>query len=276
MEGASLSAKQAVVVPVYQAELSSAERFSLERTLIVLAEHDVFIVGPRHLATYFLTLSKQHQGRLHIKVFADHFFKDIAGYNKLLISERFYAAFEAYQYLLIVQMDALVLKDELSFWCAKGYSYIGAPIFQGLTVPTQPLRLFCVGNGGFSLRHVADFLRVLRQPYFFRNKLMEDWPGNWLSTVYRYLKDYWSYSYKNTQINFRVNEDIFWGLFVSTRCEDFHVPPPEEAIKFAFEAEPEHLYMQNDRQLPFGCHAWDRYSRDFWVRAFAEHKIELK
>ena len=148
-------------------------------------------------------------------------------------------------------------------------------MFKGFTTPTRPLSLFCVGNGGFSLRNIRDFLRVLRQPRLFQNKLMEDWPGSWLSTCYRYLKDYWCYSYKNTQINITVNEDVFWGLFVSARCDFFTVPTVDEAIAFAFEAEPEYLYARNGNRLPFGCHAWQRYDEGFWDRVIPVNRTAV-
>jgi hypothetical protein len=276
VEGLAVSVRQAVAIPLYKEVLSSAEVQSIERTLSLLAEHDIFIVGPQSLKPYLLMLSKKYDDRLKIQLFSDGFFTSIAGYNQLLMSERFYAAFEAYQYLLIVQTDALVLKNELSSWCEKGYSYIGAPIFEGFTTPTQPLQCLSIGNGGFSLRKVADFLKVLRRPYLFKNKLMEHWPGNWLSCCYRYLKDYWCYSFKNTQINVSVNEDIFWGLFVPARCEYFQVPAPSEASKFAFDAAPKDLYWQNNQQLPFGCHAGERYDRSFWVQVFADHQIKIQ
>lgn len=271
-----MSARQAIIVPLYKEVLTPAERLSLERTLALLAQHDVYIVGPERLRSYFAQLSDQYDNRLHVSLFADQFFTGIEGYNRLLISERFYARFEAYEYMLIVQTDALVLSDELTLWCSKGYSYIGAPMFKGFTTPTQPLSLFCVGNGGFSLRNIRDFLRVLRQPRLFQNKLMEDWPGSWLSTCYRYLKDYWCYSYKNTQINITVNEDVFWGLFVSARCDFFTVPTVDEAIAFAFEAEPEYLYARNGNRLPFGCHAWQRYDDGFWDRIITVDRITVQ
>lgn len=267
--------KQAVVVPLYKPSLTVSERFSLERTIALLSQHDIFLVGPERLQPFLFTLQQQYPVRLKTQLFANHFFMGVAGYNKLLISEHFYAAFEEYEYLLIAQTDALVLKDELSAWCEKGYSYIGAPMFKGFTTPQQPLRFLCVGNGGFSLRRVADFLKVLRRPYFFRNKLMEDWPGQWWSTAYRYLKDYWCYSYKNTQVNVAVNEDLFWGLFVSARCDYFLVPELDEALKFSFETEPEYLYARNNNQLPFGCHAWERYGLSFWERVLPEHQIDI-
>ena len=95
---------------------------------------------------------------------------------------------------------------------------------------------------------------------------MEDWPGSWASTCYRYVKDYWCFAYRNTQINVDVNEDVFWGLFVSAHCDFFTVPPLEEAMAFAFEAEPGYLYSLNAHRLPFGCHAWQRYDEGFWDR----------
>lgn len=270
-----MTSKQVVVVPLYKPSLTGTERFSLERTITLLSQHDIFIVGPEHLRHFFSSLQQQYPGRLNTRLFADSFFANVAGYNKLLMSEHFYAAFEDYQYLLIAQTDALVLKDELSVWCEKDYSYIGAPMFRGFTTPQQPLTLLCVGNGGFSLRKVADFLKVLRRPYFFRNKLMEEWPGRWWSNAYRYIKDYWSYSYKNTQVNIAVNEDLFWGLFVSARCDYFLVPDLDEAAKFSFETEPEYLYFRNDHKLPFGCHAWERYALSFWERVLSEHQIDI-
>jgi hypothetical protein len=170
-----------------------------------------------------------------------------------------------------VQTDALVLSDELEFWCKKQYSYIGAPWFEGYTTPTLPLALTSVGNGGFSLRRVPDFLKVLSRPRIFKNTLMQSWPGNWRSTIYRYLKDYRSFVYKNTQINLNVNEDLFWGLFVAPICPFFRVPTPHEAVSFDFEAYPRHSYELNGLRLPFGCHAWGRYDPEFWQSTLAKH-----
>jgi hypothetical protein len=45
----------------------------------------------------------------------------------------------------------------------------------------------------------------------------------------------------------------------------FRVPTPEQALSFAFEVAPRRLYEMNGRQLPFGCHAWERCDRAFWV-----------
>lgn len=263
--------KHAVIIPVYQKLLSQQELFSIQTAVSVLAAHDIYFVGPEHLTDFLLELSGQFERPINCKTFADHYFASIGGYNRLMLSRRFYQSFEGYQYILIAQTDSLVFKDELNHWAAKSYSYIGAPWFEGYTLPTQPLRLTSVGNGGFSLRNVSDFLRVLNQPRLFKNILMQSWPGNWLSTCYRYIKDYHSFVYNNTQMNLHVNEDLFWGMFVPPSCSFFTVPTPMQAVAFAFEAHPEHSYLLNDQQLPFGCHAWARYNPSFWQAILAKH-----
>jgi hypothetical protein len=255
----------AIVVPAYQRLTDPAELFSLEQTLGTLTDYPVFVVGPDKLQPYFAQLRHEINPRIQYKTFADRFFVSVDGYNDLLLSRHFYQAFVDYEYMLIVQTDALVLNDALESWCAKQYSYIGAPWFDGFTRPTLPLTLNSVGNGGFSLRRVPDFLKVLSRPRIFKNVLMESWPGNVVSTAYRYLKDYHSFVFGDVHLNIDVNEDLFWGLFVARQCPFFRVALPKEAIAFAFEAHPDHLYQLNEQALPFGCHAWKRYQPEFWL-----------
>ena len=265
----------AIVVPLYQPLMSPAERLSLEQTLEILAAYPVYLVGPHQLQPYFEQLKLDVNQCLQYKTFADHFFTSIDGYNDLMLSMRFYKAFDQYEYMLIAQTDALVLNNALDYWCAKQYSYIGAPWFNGFTTPTQPLTLNSVGNGGFSLRRIPDFMRVLSRPRVFQNILMQSWPGSWMSTIYRYVKDYHSFFYHNTHINIDVNEDLFWGLFVPARCSFFKVPSAQEAVAFAFEAHPDYLYQLNQQRLPFGCHAWQRYQPQFWQTVIAENNLYL-
>ena len=274
--------KNAVVIPIYQSKLSAAELFSIKNAVNILSAHDIYFVGPAHLRDFLVQLveqftsPKQTHADRHIvyKTYADRYFSSIDGYNKLMLSSVFYEAFTDYHCILIAQTDSLVLSDALDLWAAKGYSYIGAPWFEGYTQPTQPLRLLNVGNGGFSLRNISDFLKVLEKPRLFKNTLMSSWPGSWISSTYRYLKDYHSVVYKNLQFNIDVNEDLFWGLFVAPRCSFFTVPTATEAIAFAFESHPELLFTLNQNKLPFGCHAWERYNPEFWKGILAQRDIE--
>jgi hypothetical protein len=264
-----------VVVPVYRPLTDPAERLSLEQTLETLVNYPVYIVGPTSLQQYFDQLCAEFSGRLQYLTFENRYFASVAGYNDLMLSCHFYQAFSAYEYLLIAQTDALVLSDALESWCNKQYSYIGAPWFEGFTTPTLPLTLNSVGNGGFSLRRVPDFLKVLLRPRIFKNVLMQHWPGNATSTIYRYIKDYHSLVYRDRHFNIDVNEDVFWGRFVPAQCSFFHVPPPAEAIAFAFEAHPDFLYALNQQALPFGCHAWQRYQPEFWIKVMQEKQMPL-
>ena len=43
-----------------------------------------------------------------------------------------------------------------------------------------------------------------------------------------------------------------------------HALEPREALEFSFELAPRYCFMMNGRRLPFGCHAWFRYDREFW------------
>lgn len=104
---------------------------------------------------------------------------------------------------------------------------------------------------------------------------MQAWPGNWRSTIYRYLKDYHSFVFGDMHLNLNVNEDLFWGLFVSAQCSFFKVPRAQDAIAFAFEAYPEYLYQLNHQRLPFGCHAWQRYQPEFWQQVAVEKGLTL-
>jgi hypothetical protein len=63
--------------------------------------------------------------------------------------------------MLIYQLDAWVFKDDLMKWCNKGYDYIGAPWFEDFGSYEKGKKLWRVGNGGFSLRKIKYFCKVL-------------------------------------------------------------------------------------------------------------------
>ena len=43
-----------------------------------------------------------------------------------------------------------------------------------------------------------------------------------------------------------------------------HRPTADEACAFAFEKSPAFLFEKTNHTLPFGCHAWEKYDKDFW------------
>jgi hypothetical protein len=44
------------------------------------------------------------------------------------------------------------------------------------------------------------------------------------------------------------------------------LPNWQQALKFGFEQHPQLCYELNNQQLPFGCHAWEKYDYEFWEK----------
>jgi hypothetical protein len=258
--------RPAVAIPVYKPVLSAAERVSVERTVQTLRGRDLFLVGPQHLAPWMHQQCLRHAPALQCKVYDDRYFAGIAGYNALMRSKVFYRSFAAFSHVLIAQTDALVLSDQLDHWCARDISYVGAPWFAGGSEPVRPLEFVGVGNGGFSLRRVDDFLRVLstlrRVPNFVKSR---SGGRTAVARAWRRLKHEWYYAYSIGPLVPTSNEDVFWGVLVPAAFPFFRVPSPEQALEFAFEVAPREMYALNGFRLPFGCHAWERCDRAFWI-----------
>lgn len=91
---------------------------------------------------------------------------------------------------------------------------------------------------------------------------------------------------------YSYQEDVFWGLAAPKRLDsfsghskllkyiasffirnDFNIAPVEIALKFSFETTPKQLYKRNNEQLPFGCHAWEKYDPEFW-KPFIQKMVE--
>ena len=160
----------------------------MDRCISVLGTHPIVIVKPESLRLD--ALLDRHPSLLS-ENFADEFFADPKGYNRLMLSRGFYDRFAAYEYMLIHQLDAFVFSDQLMDWCSRGYDYIGAPWLPPGQVPgwfgqtliavrrkchrflnkkrrskepgTRPQFTYSAGNGGFSLRRVAAMRRVLAE-----------------------------------------------------------------------------------------------------------------
>ena len=262
-----MAATQAVVViPVYKPVPDARELFSLRQCARVLAAHPLVFVAPAglDLGPYRAVIPTAGEQR-----FEADYFRSIDGYNRLMLSSEFYAAFAAYDYLLIHQTDALVFADQLLHWCAKGYDYVGAPWvrewhFQprwqrwpkawrsALAQRLQPApgSRWCryvpyglVGNGGLSLRRVAAFRAVLAAE-----------PAA--------LADY------RQPVARQFNEDVFWSYAARLNGLPLRIPLWQEALGFAMEYHvPQSLHTLG--ALPFGCHAWERQGRD-WQGVFAQ------
>lgn len=226
-----------VVTPVYKATLSDNEARSVAQGRLVLSRYRRVLVCPQSLDVgAYLAIDAD----LQIERFDNECFMSIKAYNQLMMSSTFYYRFLDFKYLLIYQTDAWVFRDELLQWCARGYSYVGAP---WVAVPASAKKTLFnfsnllyhqVGNGGFCIRRVAQHYRCA---ILFR-------PLSWL---------------------FGKNEDFFWCYIVKKVNPWYAVPSWIDALHFGFELNPSDCYQQLNKKLPFGCHAWEKYEPEFWA-----------
>jgi hypothetical protein len=264
-----------VVIPLYKLDLSNPEWFSIKQTLKVLHNYPCTIICPEHLSSKLIDASRNWGISIEIQAFPNAYFGSISGYNKLLRSSIFYQAFSKYEYMLIAQTDALILQDKLDEWCERGFSYVGAPFFKGFSKPSLPLEFIGVGNGGLSLRRIPDFLQCQKAIRYIPNFLAQA-PKNFfdIKALLKFIKHSFIFCFNFEPLFPKVNEDVYWGLLIPKIFPFFKVASPMEAIGFAFDAEPRYLFELNKGQLPFGCHAWERYDYEFWKSTLVSLNIE--
>jgi len=168
-----------------------------------------------------------------------------------------------------------VFSDKLADWCHEGYDYIAPPWIKHQDAPYAGNEEFegKIGNGGFSLRKVESFLKVIHS-----KELYKDPEVRWQafqrnkSTFHRLLNFPRKFLYRlsrfngiRTEIERRVRiEDPFWTNRAQHYYPQFKLAPIEVALEFAFECVPRYCYEKNESRLPFGCHAWQAYDKEFW------------
>lgn len=268
MNPSKLQPRVTVLIPVYKPRMTEYEAISFRQCVKVLGKHRLTLVKPRSLC---IDAYLRYSPELLVESFDDRYFRDVKGYNELMLSSAFYGRFVGYDYILIYQLDAFVFKDELLYWCEQGYDYVGAPwlalplggVFrqvkrymarreayvknmkrEGTDLPVDLQFENKVGNGGFSLRRVDLFYKIC----------------NVEGIVIDFYKE-------NCGRHHFFNEDVFWSLEVNRRSVRLKIPDYKKAVGFSMEFHPEYAFRLNKGMLPFGCHAWDLYL-PFWRGIF--------
>lgn len=234
----------AIVIPVYRAEFTEAEKASLKQCFHVLSRYPVKLIKPQSLNLKWIA---DEYNKVEFVSFDDVFFNGVSAYNRLLTSTGFYKVFSDYEFILIYQLDAFVFRDELAEWCERRFDYIGSPSLHQQEfdhLPEGSGQAFAhalssgrfVLNGGLSLRRVPAFIRYLK----IYDRFYPAWKGN----------EDMLFSQEATRL-------IPMKLFMK-------LPTWQEALRFSFEKSPAASYELTNHQLPFACHAWERYDPQFW------------
>ena len=156
------------VVYITHGQIDDEETGLLKYSLPNLVSYDKFLVAPDTMKVQQVFDDFIH---LHLN---PHYFSHINGYNELMMSAAFYEHFDAYENILVLQPDCVVLKPGIDEFCGKslylGASFIKPKFINHLWLKKYPrighlLSRFKVGmkiygfNGGFSIRNVPYFIK---------------------------------------------------------------------------------------------------------------------
>lgn len=255
-----------IIIPIYKKTPDIDDLISLNQVFKILNKHNITFIHPRSL-----DISAYMKFNFSFVEFDDIYFKNIYGYNQLMMSLEFYKKFSS-KYLLIYQTDCFVFKDELIMWCEKDFDYIGAPWIRSLEMlpffklfydklisqfktivnyknngkwqKDKSLLYNNVGNGGLSLRKREKFIEILEQ----------------LPEVVKIYLD------KKNSGQFYA-EDVFFSIEADRNGIVFSKPNYKEACLFSIENKPEKALEINKGNIPFGCHRWNK-DKEFWKQYF--------
>jgi hypothetical protein len=225
-----------IVVPVYRPSPTWLEVVALSQLARRLGAREVELVAPEGFVAdaYFKIL-----GHRKVQHFDARFFRSREGgpdsYSALLVSEPFYDRFERYEHIVIHQPDVFVFTDQLDHWTAFPFDYVGPPHWKGGRATLED-GIKGVGNGGFSLRRVESFRRVLRDRSVAR-RMAEASPGSRARALRKARSG-------------KLIEDFYWSY-----AAPITVATLPEAIAFGFEMGVPLIAEYRQGLIPFGCHA---------------------
>jgi len=258
----------AVVVPLSMTFNPSAdEELSLRHLTHFLGKYDKFMIAPQGLCVDYPGFQVKH--------FSKRFFGSALAHGKMQLSPEFYKSFLDYKYILMYHLDALVFSDQLLEWCNADFDLIAPPWVAHENAPYKIDGLFAgrVGNGGFALYKVASFLKVLNSsryaidPEFYEKEAskVERGPKRWVLKAKSWLKRSKRFNDVKWETGRGVKiSDLFWATRAQHYYPEFKIAPVDVALRFGFECVPRHCFELTNHTLPFGCHAWQRYDREFW------------
>ncbi len=168
--------RTATVVPVYRSTLTVLEAQRLRVSAQNVPRGTLYFVGPASLSGGVLSTAYPHVPYIP---FGDNHFLSVAAYNRWMLSPDLYQRFKDFDFLLILQTDAVLSKalPEDEPW---DFDFLGAPWLPPWTMHWDPLRhqlsrnkprgattrILHVGNGGLSLRRTSMSSKLKKLPRF--------------------------------------------------------------------------------------------------------------
>lgn len=266
---ASCRPKPVVVVPVHRPYPTADEQFGLKRCGTLLGSYPISIVHPAglDLDPYLKLLPAATPFPV-----SPSWMASVRAYNRMMANPAFYRNFRSFSHILIHEPDALVLSDQLIYWCEQPYDYIGAPWFKGFTAAGPHAPFAGVGNSGFSLINVSAIYRFFSSDvrWFGRTAIAKEFlkkifrrPSVYpVRFLFQALGPAGIMSGAHTALI--VNFDYFIAAQLSNISRlKLDIPHPEVAMHFSWEVNPSRCFALCGNVPPFGIHAWARYDRKF-------------
>lgn len=255
------------MIVAHKKHLTENEKLSLNQCCTVLGAYEIILICPKGLD---VSEYREINSSINVDFIDPKWQANYQTFNRLKIDLFLYNRYKHYQFILFYELDAWVFRDELKFWCEQNYDFIGAPWYEEFHNAKQDSKFIGVGNGGFSLRKTSSCIKVLRSFSYIVNpfKLAKEYSK--VSSIKDILTLVSNFTIKNNTYylfnDFNANEDYFWCNIAAKNFDWFRIPKEDIALKFSMETRAPELFEQNASKTPFGCHAWERYHKDFWIK----------
>lgn len=165
------AASTVIVTPIYKTNLSKDEKMYVEISSLNNQNFKKIFVAPEGLNLNFY---KENFPEWEYSFFNSKYFESRIEYNKLMLNEEFYLKFVEYQYIVICQTDAVLLRD-LKNLHNLTYDYLGStwdPQIRIIKLGNLKYRKSPIigkiyssyqlksGNGGLSIRKTSKMIEI--------------------------------------------------------------------------------------------------------------------
>ena len=219
-----------VLILVHKERMDPYEVISMQQCFRILGHYPIKFICPRGLNNaHYLEINP----KASFDFIAPHWQRTYMNHSTLKTLPFLFKRYQQYEYILFYELDAFVFRDELMEWCQKRYSFVGAPWIGNWNVSDTNSSFIGVGNGGFSLRNIADHLRAIHSFSYiespkkiwqrFREAPLIRKPYLLFDMVERLTIRNNTHPWFNDWMGRRV-EDTFWGLVINRNFKWFTVP----------------------------------------------------
>jgi hypothetical protein len=273
----AMNPKPIVVVPIHKHGPTPPEVVSLRQLGRCLGNRIIAVLAPGglDLSCYREMIPLDNIIRVNPKSMAS-----IQAYNRLMISPAFFSSFSGFTHVLIHEPDAIVLRDDLDFWCELPFDYVGAPWFEGRKDASYDSSLEGVGNFGLSLHNLEGSDRVLHSRKRWYPEAAREFAANARGRRERIRRECIAIlngggTLRGAHKLYKGHCDVFWCEIVPRVFPDYRIAPIDVAMNFSWEVQPRRCFALCNGQMPFGMHAWARYDLDFLAPKLLATGVDL-